>query len=94
MSLDDVTEPLSNGADLPTHPALTTARRVTTYGNVYDDASGTQLHGGLHRNEIAMLMSGDQMALQHLFRYVIRNKRIYHTRPLVIISVQTEDVVD
>lgn len=92
--MDDTTEPLPNGADLPTHPALTTAKRITDYGDVFDDASGIQLHGGLHANEISRLMSGDQMRLTHLYRYCIRNKRIYHTRPLVIISVKTEDVVD
>src|SRR6267142_1506448 len=94
MTYDDVTEPLRNGDPLPSHPALTTSKKIIEYGEVSDDANGTILYGGLHNNEIAMLMNGNQMALSHLYRYAIRNKHIYHTRPLAIIAVRTEDVVE
>lgn len=93
-TFDDVTEPLKNGAKLPEHPALTTSKKIVEYGAVQDDATGTVLHGGLHNNEITMLMGGQQGSLSHLFRCAIRNRHIYHTRPLVVISVRTEDVDD
>lgn len=94
VSLDsnETTEPLPNGAELPTHPALTNARRIIAYGRVWDDADGITLLGGLHANEVRMLMSGQQMNLKHLYRYAIRNRRIYHTRNLVCIDVRCEDV--
>lgn len=91
---NDTTEALPNGAELPTHPALTTAKKVIEYGRVWDDANGITLLSGLHQNEIAMLMAGEQGALGHLYRYAIRNKHIYHTRPLVCIDVKTEEVVE
>lgn len=93
-SFDDTTEALPNRAELPAHPALTTSKKIIEYGRVWDDADGITLHGGLHQNEIAMLMSGDQMSLRHLYRYAIINKHIYHTRPLVCIDVRTEEVVE
>lgn len=91
---DSVTEPLHNGDPLPEHPDDTTAKRITAYGFVYDAADGTQLIAGLHRNEVAQLQEGNQMALGHLYRYVILNRRIYHTRPSVVIHVKTETVTD
>lgn len=89
---DSVTEPLKNGDSLPAHPDDTTAKRITTYGFVYDADDGTQLTAGLHRNEVAQLQSGNQMSLTHLYRYVILDRRIYHTRPAVVIHCRTEIV--
>jgi hypothetical protein len=91
-NFDDTTEALPNGANLPEHPALTTSKKITEYGRVWDDADGVTLHGGLHEAEIRNLMNGDQMALKHLYRFAIRNKRIFHTRNLVCIDVKTENV--
>lgn len=88
---DSVTEPLRNGDPLPVHPDGTTARKITTYGPVYDADDSTQLTAGLHRNEVAQLQEGNQMALGHLYRYVILNKHIYHTRPSVVIHCKTTD---
>lgn len=90
----DVTEPLANGAELPSHPALTTAKKVVEYLSVFDDANGTPLQGGLHRNEIAMLMGKQPHPLGHLYRYAIVNRHLYHTRSLACINVRTEDVVE
>lgn len=86
---DSVTEPLKNGDPLPDHPDDTTAKRITVYGPVYDADDGQQCTAGLHRNELARLQDGDQMALTHLYRYVITNKHVYHTRKSVIIHVKT-----
>ncbi len=80
------TEPLRNGARLPDHPNHTTALTVTRYGRVFDDSDGRELTAGLHRNEVAGLMSGER-SLSHLYRYVIQSGYIYHTRPLVTIEV-------
>lgn len=88
----DTTEPLLNGAELPTHPADTTAKKITHFGRVFDDATGTVLTAGLHNNEIAMLMANQCESLSHLFRFVIRNMHIYHTRPLVVIECRTEEI--
>lgn len=88
-SYDSVTEPLHNGDPLPEHPDDTTAKKITTYGFVYDADNGTRLTPGLHRNEVVQLQHGNQMALGHLYRYVILNRHIYHTRPSVIIHVKT-----
>lgn len=88
----DTTEPLVNGAELPDHPADTTAKKIIAFGRVFDDASGTVLYGGLHNNEITMLMGGQRESLSHLFRFVIRDRHIYHTRHLVTIECKTEDV--
>lgn len=90
--LDDVTEPLSNGQEIPSHPASTNAKRITVHGKCVDADDGTILRGGMHRNEIAMLMSGSQMSLQHLYSYVILNNHIYHTRRAVVIHVKCIDV--
>ena len=89
--MSEVTEPLRNGDDLPTHPSSTTALKITKYGDVYDDGNGTPLRaGGLKENEIQMLMQGNQMALKHLYLYALRNKKIYHTRDLVVIEVECD----
>lgn len=88
---DSVTEPLRNGDPLPPHPDDTTAKRITVYGPVFDADDGTQLTAGLHRNELSRLQDGDQMALTHLYRYVITNAHVYHTRPSVIIHCKTTD---
>lgn len=88
---DSVTEPLRNGDSLPSHPDDTTAKRITAYGFVYDADDGTQLTAGLHRNELSRLQCRDQMALTHLYRYCIIDKKIFHTRNSVIIHCQTTD---
>lgn len=85
----ETTEPLANGAELPTHPELTTALKIIKYGDVYDDGDGTPLRAGvLREGEIRMLMDGNQMALKHLYLYAIRNKRIFHTRDLVTVDCE------
>jgi hypothetical protein len=89
--VDDVTELLANGARLPEHPASTNSLKVVSFGTVRDDGDGTILKGGLHENEVRILMSGHPGALGHLYRFVIRNQRIYHTRSLVTIDVLCED---
>lgn len=86
---DSVTDPLKNGDPLPDHPDDTTAKKITVYGPVYDASDGIQCTAGLHRNEVARLQAGDQMALMHLYRYVILDRKIYHTRPSVIIHCKT-----
>ena len=89
---DDITEPLRNGAELPTHPNDTTSKKIVEYVHVYDDANGKRLTGGLHNNEVSMLMNGEIGSLGHLYKYKILNKRIYHTRPLVCITCKVVDV--
>ena len=91
---DDHTEPLRNGSQLPEHPSLTTGKKVVEYGRVWDDADGQVLLSGLHENEVRMLMSGNQMSLKHLYRFAIRDRRIYHTRNLVCIDVKCVDIPD
>ena len=86
------THPLKNGAELPHHPASTTSREVVQYLKVRDAEDGTELLGGQIRGtELSMLMSGEQMSLRHLYLYTTRSGRIYHTRPSVIITVETTD---
>lgn len=87
---DEYTEPLANGDELPKHPSSTTALKIVKYGNVWDEQDGTRLKVGLHNNELKMLMSGEQGALQHLYLYAFRNDRIYHTRRTVTIDVECE----
>lgn len=89
---DDVTGPLPNGADLPDHPANTTGLQIVSYGKVWDDGDGRPLTAGLHEAQVKMLMLGRQMALQHLYLYAIRDKKIYHTRNLVTIDVKVKEV--
>lgn len=86
------TEPLRNGARLPTHPATTTALRITAYGEVRDAKDGHPLTAGLHNNEIRTLMGGGNPALAHLYRYAIRDGHIYHTRSRVTIDCECEEV--
>lgn len=86
---DSVTEPLQNGDPLPSHPHDTTARKIVSYGFVFDAEDNTQLTAGLHRNEISMLMSG-QRILDHAYRYAILDRKIFHTRSRVTIRVKTE----
>lgn len=88
----DYTDPLRNGVRLPDHPATTTALKVTRYGEVYDAKDHHPLTAGLHANEIRTLMGGGNPALAHLYRYAIRDGRIYHTRSRVVIAVDTEEV--
>ncbi len=88
----DVTEPLANGDLLPSHPANTTSLKITNYGEVRDAEDGIVLHGGLHQNEIRTLALGQQMSLTHLYRFAIRDKKIFHTRPAVIIDVECVEV--
>src|SRR5882672_1533569 len=90
--VDDVTELLANGATLPDHPASTTGLKIVSFGQVSDDADGTVLTGGLHQSEISMLMNGSQMSLGHLYRFAIRNGKIFHTRRLVTIDCKCEPV--
>ncbi len=90
--MNEQTEPLSNGSELPKHPSLTTSREIVEYGQVKDANDGTVLTSGLHQSEVSMLMKGQQMALGHLYRYAIRNNRIYHTRARVVIDCQTESI--
>jgi hypothetical protein len=88
-TIEETTEPLPNGATLPDHPANTTALRVIEYGKVFDDGDGRPLEAGkLHENEIRMLMNGEVGGLGHLYLYAIRDKKIYHTRRLVVIDVK------
>lgn len=87
---DSVTESLTNGASLPTYPHDTTARKVVSYGFVFDADDNTQLTAGLHRSEINTLMSG-QRILEHAYRYAVVDRKIYHTRSRVVIHVQTVD---
>ena len=91
---DSITEPLPNGAKLPDHPSDTTAKRIVEYGPVLDATDGTRLRGGLHNNEVSVLMNGEVASLAHLYYYAIRDRRIYHTRPAVIIHCLTELVVE
>src|SRR5690242_8655764 len=87
---DSVTEPLKNGDPLPLHPDDTPAKRSTVYGFVYDADNGTHCTAGMHRNELAQLQVGSQMALTQLYRYCIVNRHIYHTRAAVVIHCKTE----
>jgi hypothetical protein len=86
---DSVTEPLRNGDPLPAHPRDTTAKEIAAYGFVYDADNGTQLTAGLHRNELDQLQHGNQMALTHLYRYCIIDRKIYHTCNSVVIHCKT-----
>ena len=86
--IDATTSPLPNGAQLPEHPANTTALRIVEYGKVYDADDGRPLRCGLHQNEVRMLQMGSKMALGHLYAYVILNKHVYHTRQAVVIDVK------
>ena len=81
------TEPLYNGDPLPEHAASTTALRVVKYNSVIDADNHRELHGGLHNNELSILMNKEKHALGHLYFYAIRNGRIYHTREKVVIEV-------
>lgn len=81
------TEPLYNGDPLPHHPADTTSLKVIKYGKVADADNQRELHGGLHNNELSILMNKEKHALGHLYLYAIRNGRIYHTRDKVVIEV-------
>ncbi len=92
MTVDDITEDLANGSELPSHPEGTTAKKVVELLGVFDSETETPLQRGLHNSEITSLMHGEQMALQHLFRYAIRSGKIYHTRASVYIKVRCEDV--
>ena len=94
VEYNDTTEPLPNGAKLPDHPAQTTSKRIVKFGQVSDDADGTPLTGGLHRNEITMLKGNQRDSLSHLYRYQIENGHIFHTRPLIVIECATEDVIE
>ena len=85
------TEPLANGAEVPSHPATTTSRRIVSRGTVKDAEDGTKLTAGINRNELMLLMAGERI-LTHLYRYCILNNRIYHTRNKVVIEVKCEDV--
>ena len=85
------TEPLVNGAEVPSHPATTTSRRVTARLAVKDAEDGTKLTAGINRNELMLLMAGERI-LSHLYRYCILNNRIYHTRNSVIIEVKCEPI--
>lgn len=96
--MTETTEPLRNGAKLPTHPADTTARKIIKYGEVRDAHTGITCGGGLHRSEIQMLRSGEKGGLAHLFRYAIVQegavRKIYHTRSRVVVEVETVPVED
>jgi hypothetical protein len=88
--VDDITAPLPNGAELPKHPAATTSYHIVRYGEVRDASDGLPLKVGLHANELALLMSGQQAALTHLYLYAIRADHIYHTRPTVTVDVECQ----
>lgn len=92
--LDDTTEPLPNGAKLPSHPDNTTAKRVISYGKVFDAEDGRPLRVGLHQNEIKMLMSGQVGGLGHLYAFAMLNDKIYHTRKQVVIDVKCVEIED
>ena len=83
----EVTEPLANGAELPDHPANTTALKVIKYGKVFDADDGRPLRAGLHQSTLRTLMSG-QRILGHLYAYVILDHHIYHTRNRVVVDVE------
>lgn len=86
--IEAITAPLKNCDPLPDHPADTTGLKIVYYGTVRDASDGTKLRAGIHRNELKMLMEGNQMALTHLYAYVILNKHIYHFRKAVVIEVK------
>jgi hypothetical protein len=90
--VDDTTEPLVNGAELPDHPANTTALKIVSFGKVYDAEDSRPLRVGLHQNEIRMLMEGEQMALTHLHAYAMLNGHIYHTRKAVTVDCKCIEV--
>ena len=90
----DVTAPLKNGDRLPDHPANTTALKIVKFGKVYDSEDGVELGGGLHASELACLMDGNQMALEHLYRFAIRSGKIFHTRASVVIECKTVDIAE
>ena len=92
VNFDSITAPLPSGSPLPNHPSDTTARQIIKLGVVYDSADGIQLQRGIHGSELACLMSDNQMALGHLYRYEIRNGKIYHTRPSVVIACLTQPI--
>lgn len=89
---EETTEPLPNGAELPDHPANTTALQIVSFGKVWDDGDGRPLTAGLHESQVRMLQMGHQMALQHLYLYAIRDRKIYHTRNLVTIDVKVKEI--
>jgi hypothetical protein len=96
--MTEQTEALKNGAKIPIHPAETTARKIIKYGEVRDAHSDVLCSGGLHRNEIDMLRRGEVGGLAHLHKYCFvqegNTRRVYHTRPRVIISVETIPIDD
>ena len=86
----DTTEPLKNGAELPTHPADTTAKQITRFLTVRDAVDGKALSGGLPEGVVRLLMDGVPV-LDHLYRFKYANNRIYHTRKLVTIDCECSD---
>lgn len=89
--VDEVTEPLPNGAEIPTHPSYTTGRRIVKHLAIRDATTQHPLTATLHANEVSNLMLGHQMALHHLHAFAIRNNHLYHTRKLAEIVVECED---
>jgi len=85
------TSPLRNGDKLPDHPDHTTSLVVTKYGRVFDATDGLELLPNLHRTEQMMLKGGERGGLSHMYRFAVIDGRIYHTRPSVIIMVETSD---
>lgn len=85
------TSPLRNGDLLPDHPDHTTALKVVSYSRVTDATDGRELMAGLHRAEVSMLKSGEKGGLEHLYRYAIVDRHIYHTRGLVVVEVECTD---
>ena len=87
------TEPLKNGARLPSHPSTTT-QKIIKYGQVRDAHDNHPLTAGLHDTEVRSLMAGNR-ALDHLYRFSIKQigdaKYIFHTRRRVVISCEVED---
>ena len=91
MEYEDTTSPLANGDELPDHPHNTTARKIISYGKVYDFEDGRPLRAGMHQSTLKVLMGGTRI-LSHTYSYAILNGRIYHTRDKVVVDVKTVDV--
>lgn len=89
--MEEVTEPLKNRQELPSHPSHTTSRKITAVVEVRDASDGTRMTAGLPRNELNLLMNG-QRILEHLYRYAILNGRIYHTRDKAVVVVKCQDL--
>ncbi len=88
--MEETTEPLINGQEIPNHPSDTTSRKIVGVLGVRDASDGVRLTAGLGRNELAVLMTGERI-LGHLYRFCILNNKIFHTRESVVLAVKCVD---